>query len=102
MFLFLSVGLRGGLFAFEELDAFVQQPPQNIGADLHLVRGDHCFVNSCDEQFVANLFGQRAFVFLEKAALSGERFDDAQALQLGVSLGDGVAIDAQFLRQRTN
>ena len=102
MFLFLSIGLRGGLFAFEELDAFVKQGSQNIGTDLHLVRGDHCFFNSRDEQLVANLFGQRAFVFLEKAALSGEGFNDAQALQLRVSLGDGVAIDAQFLRQRTN
>ena len=101
MFLFFF-GLGGGLLAVEEPDAFLQQFAQDFGADLHLVGGDDGFVNSGHQQLVADLFGQRAFVLLQKAALAGGGFDDAQAFQLGVSFGDGVAVDAQFLGQRTD
>ena len=102
MFLFFFVGLGGGLFALKELDSVLNQAQKNLGADLHLMCGDHGFVDFGHQQLVAGFLGQRAFIFLEKAALSGDGFDDAQALQLGVSLGDRVAIDAQFLSQRTN
>ena len=98
----MSNGLGGGLFALEELDSFLQQAPQNLRADLHLMRRDHGFVESGHQQLVADLFGERAVIFLEKAAFSGDGFNHAQAFQLGVSLGHGVAVDAQFLGQRTN
>ena len=94
--------LGGGFLAVEKEDSFLKQAPQNLRADLHLVRRDHCFVDSGHQQLVADLFGQRAVIFLEKAAFASDGFDHAQALQLGVSLGDGVAIDAQFLGQRPN
>ena len=98
----MFIGLGGGFFALEKLYSLLDQAQKNLGADLHLVRGDHRFVYSGHQQLVADFFGQRAFIGLEKAALSGDGFDDAQAFQLGVSFGDGVAIDAQFLGQRTN
>jgi hypothetical protein len=94
--------LGGGLFALEELNSFLNQAQKNFGANLHLVRGDHGFVYFGHQQLVPDLLRQRTFVLLEKAALPGDSFDDAQALQLGVSLGDGIAIDTQFLGQRTD
>lgn len=86
----------------EEPDAFLDEFQQDAGADLHLIRGDNGFVYFRRQQFVAGLSGEQALVFLEKAAFAGDGFDDSQALQLGVSLGNGVAIDAQFLGQRAD
>ena len=98
----MNDGLGGGFFPVKELDSFLQQAAQNFRADLHLMRRNHGFVDSGHQQFVADLFGQRAVIFLEKASFAGDGFNHAQALQLGVGLGDGVAVDAQFLGQRTN
>ena len=98
----MFVGLGGGLFALEEPDSFFNQAQKNLGADLHLVRRDHGFIYSGRQHLVADLFCERTLVFLEKTSFSGDGFDDAQALQLRVSLGHGVTIDAQLLGQRTN
>lgn len=91
-----------GLFAFEEAGSLLNQAEKILRADLHLVRCDNSFIYSGHQQFVPGFFAQRAFIGLEKAPLSSDGFDDAQALQLGISLGDGIAIDAQFLGQRSN
>jgi len=57
-------------------------------------------VDLLHEQIVAGGLGEEGIGFPEKAALAGQGFDDALAFQLGVGLGNGVAVDAEFLGQR--
>ncbi len=94
--------MGGGLFAFEELESFVDQSEKFLGVDLHLVGGNHGVVYPGHEKLFARLLGQRVFIVLEKAPFPGDGFDDAQPLQLGIGFGDGIAIHAQFLGQRSN
>ena len=90
------------MFPFKKLEAFLNHPEKSLGFDLHLVGGDHSVVYSGHQQPMADFFAERASILLEKAPFSGNGFDDSQAFQLGVSFGHGIAIDAQFLGQRSN
>ena len=44
----------------------------------------------------------RRVVCSEEAALAGDGLDHALALELRIGLGDGVAVDTEFLGQRTD
>ena len=55
-----------------------------------------------DQELLFNLLGERRMILRQEAALAGNGFDDALAFQFRVSLGNGIPIHAQFLRQRTN
>ena len=87
------------MFAFKKLDALLDHVEKSLGFDLHLVGRDHGVVYSGHQQAMAGFFTERAAILLEKAAFSGDGFDDSPAFQLGVSLGHGIAIDAQFFGQ---
>ncbi len=55
-----------------------------------------------DEKLAADFFADSSVVFFKEAAAAGLCFDDAETFELGVGFGDGVAIDAKFLRKRSN
>jgi len=89
-------------FALEEIKPFPDQRQELFAVHLQVMRHDHGFVNFRRQQFLADLFVERGIAFLQETALARNRLDDALAFQFGVGLGDGVAIDAQFLGQRAD
>jgi len=91
-----------GVLALKELNPFLDQLQKGRGGDLQLMRGDEGLVDPADEDLVARFLSKGGDVFLEETALAGHGFDHAQALQFGVGLGDGVAVEAQLLGQRAD
>ena len=88
--------------ALEVVEPFLDQGQEFFAVHLQVMRHDHGLVNFRRQQFLADLFVERRIAFLQEAALAGNRLDDALPLQFGIGLGDGVAIDAQFLGQRAD
>ena len=89
-------------FAFEVIEPFLDQRQEPFAVHLQVMRHDHGLINFREQQLLADLFGERRIVFLQKTAFAGNGLDDALAFQFGVGLGDGVAVDAQFLGQRAD
>ena len=85
-----------GLFVRKKIQPLADDGQESLRIHLQLVGGNNRGVNFPDQQLVADLFGEGGMVLLEKAALAGDGFNHALALQFGVSLGDGVAVQPQF------
>src|SRR5581483_603839 len=95
----LWLGSWFAVLAGEEVLSLAGQFQEGIAIDLELMGGDEGLVDGFDQEFAAGVFGQEGVVFLEKAAAAGGGFDDAEAFELGVGLGEGVAVDMEFLGQ---
>jgi len=59
-------------------------------------------VDVVGDEFEADLFFERAVVVREETAFAGQGFDDALGFEFELGFGDGVAVDAEFLGERTN
>ena len=57
-------------------------------------------VDLLDQDLAPELCAKRGGILLQDAAPPRQRLDDAQVFQLRISLGDGVAVNAKFFRQR--
>ena len=87
-------------FALEIVQPLFYHREKRLAIHLQMVRGDHSLVYFAQQKFLADTLGERRAVFLQKAAFPRKDFDDPLALQLGIGLGDRIAIEAQFLGQR--
>jgi hypothetical protein len=101
---FPSAGLFFGFagFAFKEIEPLLDERKKRVAPDLQVMRSDDGFVNFAEQQFVADLFFERRIIFGKETAFALKRLDDALTFEFGVGFGDGIAIDAQFLRQWAN
>jgi hypothetical protein len=100
-----SLSIVAGFFlhlALEVVEPFPDEGEKGVAFHGEVVRGDDGFVNFLDQNFLACGLGERRVGFLEKAALAGNGLDDALAFEFGIGLGDGVAVDAQFLGERAD
>ncbi len=88
--------------AFEVIEPFLDQRQKFIAIHLQVMSHDDRFINFREQQFLADRFGERRIIFLQKSAFAGDGLNDALAFQFRVSLGNGVAVDAQFLGERTD
>src|SRR5437870_535307 len=103
----LSMGsllfLASGLFVLlEGGEAFLNEREKFVVVYLQVMRGDDGLVDLLFQQVVAGSFFERRVSFFEKAALTRHGLNDTLTLQRGVSLGDGVAVDAKSLGQRAD
>ena len=64
------------------------------------MRLDDGVVDLLGNELLPDFFLVGRVVRADEAALAGDRLDDALALELGVGLGDRVAIDAQLFGER--
>ena len=90
------------VLSLEELNPFLDQFRKGLRIDLQLVRRDQRLVNPDGDNLVARFLGEGRIVLPKKAAFARNGFDHAQAFQLRISLGHGVAVQMQLLGQRSN
>src|SRR5205809_338382 len=62
---------------------------------------DHGFIDLRQQQSLPDRLGERRLVLFHEKAFARKRLNNALALQLGIGLRDGIAVDSQFLGQRT-
>ena len=92
--------LESNLLQLFQLDPLADEREERCVINLEVMCHDHSLVDFLHQQLLPDLLGERRAVLFEEAAFAGEGLDDALALEFGVCFGDGIAIDAQFLRQR--
>ena len=96
------IGFFGVNLAHEVIEPLSDRRQKPFAIHLQVMRHDHGLINLREQQLVFDLPGERRTVLLQKTAFAGDGLDDALAFQFGVSLGDGVAVDAQFLGERAD
>ena len=85
----------------ERVESVLGELKELVPADLQVMRVHDDVVERLGEQLAAHVLPERRVALVaDEAALAGDGLDDALALELGVGLGDGVAVDAQLLGQR--
>ena len=96
------VVFMGAPFVVEHIQSFVDQFQEFIAGHLQMVRLHNGLVDVLDQQLAPGVLAQSRMIFFQEAAPPRQRLNHAQAFELRIGLGDGVAIDAQLLRQRTD
>src|SRR5665213_1377680 len=89
-------------FALEAVEAFVDEGEKLLPVHLQVVGGHDRFVNFLAQNFLAGGLGEGRIAAFEETTTTRNRLDDALVFQLGVSFGDGIAIEAKLLRQGPN
>ena len=92
----------GAPFVVEHIQSFMDQFQELIAGHLQMVRLHNGLVDLLDQQLAPDFLAQRRLIFFQETTPPRQRLDHAQAFQLGIGLGDRVAVDAQFLGQRTD
>ena len=94
---------RASRLCSQRVESFVGELEEFRLADLQVVRVDDDVVDHLGEQLAADVLAEgRGVLLADEAALAGDGLDDALVLELGVGLGDGVAVDAQVFGQRAD
>src|SRR5688500_4154559 len=92
----------GGALPVERVEAFFGQAEKVGSIDLKMMRMAHRIVDALGDEFAAGVLAQGRVGGADETALAGNRLDNALPLELGVGLGDGVAVDAELLGERTD
>src|ERR1035438_6584422 len=80
--------------ALKAVEPLLDEREKRVPIHLQVMRRNDGLVNFLGQNVVARGLGKRRIGFLEKTTLARDRLDNALALQLGVSLGDRVAVHA--------
>ena len=98
---FLFYGVEALALRLQGVESVLRELKKFVPADAQVVRVHDDGVERFGEELAANLLAEwRVALVLDEAAAAGDGLDDALMLELGVGLGDGVAIDAEVLRER--
>ena len=92
----------GAPFVVEHIQSFMDQFEEFIAGHLQMVRLHDGLVDVLDQQLAPDFLAQCRLIFFQETTPPRQRLNHAQAFELRIGFGDGVAIDAQFLRQRTD
>ena len=88
-------------FELERVESVLRELKELGLADLKVMRVDDHVIEGLSEELAAHFFLEGGVALrADEATLAGHGLDDALAFELGVGLGDRVAIDAQLLGKR--
>ena len=89
-----------GALVLERVKAFLGEPEELGLADLQVVGLDDGVVDFLGEELETDVLPEGRVVARGRSSPCRHRLDHALAFELGVGLGDGVAVDAQLLGER--
>src|SRR2546425_7754240 len=89
-------------FVVEHVHSFADQFEELGAGYLQMVRLHDGLVDLLGQQLAPDLLSQCRMILIQETTSPRQRFNYALAFQFGISFGDGIAVDAQFLSQGTD